>query len=140
MNLCLDRSIKWEERRETDDNIAVIAPDAWKKHGENVRGRLAEYLGSVAVDESKLLNEMAFYADKAAIDEEITRLNSHIPHFRDVLQKGGAVGKQLDFIVQEMNRESNTIGSKCCDIRISECVVALKCTIEKLREQIQNLE
>ena len=139
-NLRLDMLNKLDERRETVDKIAVLAPDAVKKHGEKVRERVAEYLGSVAVDESKFLNEMAFYADKVAIDEEITRLNSHIPHFRDVLQKGGAVGKQLDFIVQEMNRESNTIGSKCCDIRISECVVALKCTIEKLREQIQNLE
>lgn len=139
-NLRLDMLNKLDEMRETVDRIAALAPDAVKKHGEKVRERVAEYLGSVAVDESKFLNEMAFYADKVAIDEEITRLNSHIPHFRDVLQKGGAVGKQLDFIVQEMNRESNTIGSKCCDIRISECVVALKCTIEKLREQIQNLE
>ena len=122
------------------DRVAELAPDTLKQHADKVRERVAEYLKDVSIDEGKFLNEMAFYADKVAVDEELTRLNSHIPHFRAILTKGGAVGKQLDFVVQEMNRESNTIGSKCNDIRVAECVVSLKCTIEKLREQIQNLE
>lgn len=139
-NLARDMLSKLDEMQETVKKVAALAPETLRQHADKVRERVSEYLKDVAVDEGKFLNEMAFFADKVAIDEEITRLNSHIPHFRDILKRGGAVGKQLDFVVQEMNRESNTIGSKCSDIRVAECVVSLKCTIEKLREQIQNLE
>ena len=139
-NLAKDMLAKLDEMQAVVDRVAEFAPDTLKQHADKVRERVAEYLKDVSIDEGKFLNEMAFYADKVAIDEELTRLNSHIPHFRAILTKGGAVGKQLDFVVQEMNRESNTIGSKCNDIRVAECVVSLKCTIEKLREQIQNLE
>ena len=139
-NLAKDMLAKLDEMQVAVDRVAELAPDTLKQHADKVRERVAEYLKDVSIDEGKFLNEMAFYADKVAVDEELTRLNSHIPHFRAILTKGGAVGKQLDFVVQEMNRESNTIGSKCNDIRVAECVVSLKCTIEKLREQIQNLE
>ena len=135
-----DLLAKLDEMQVVVDRVAELAPDTLKQHADKVRERVAEYLKDVSIDEGKFLNEMAFYADKVAVDEELTRLNSHIPPFRAILTKGGAVGKQLDFVVQEMNRESNTIGSKCNDIRVAECVVSLKCTIEKLREQIQNLE
>lgn len=120
--------------------IEKLAPAMTSVHREKVKERVAEYLKDVAIDEEKFLNEMAFYADKVAVDEEITRLKSHIVHFRDIVAKGGAIGKQLDFVVQEMNRESNTTGSKCCDIEVSNLVVALKSEIEKIREQIQNIE
>ena len=94
----------------------------------------------VPLDEDKLLNEVAFFSDRICIDEEITRLHTHISHFKEILKDGGAVGKKLDFIVQEMNRETNTIGSKCNNAQITECVIFLKSEIEKMREQVQNLE
>lgn len=120
--------------------IEKLAPGMTAVHREKVRERVQEYLGGVAVDEEKFINEMAFYADKVAVDEELTRLRSHISHLRAIVEKGGAIGKQLDFVVQEMNREANTTGSKCCDINVANLVVALKSEIEKIREQIQNIE
>lgn len=120
--------------------IEKLAPDMTAVHREKVRERVQEYLAGVSVDEEKFINEMAFYADKVAVDEELTRLKSHIAHLRSIVEKGGAIGKQLDFVVQEMNREANTTGSKCCDINVANLVVALKSEIEKIREQIQNIE
>ena len=120
--------------------IEELAPGMTAVHREKVRERVQEYLDGVAIDEEKFINEMAFYADKVAVDEELTRLNSHIAHLRAIVEKGGAIGKQLDFVVQEMNREANTTGSKCCDINVANLVVALKSEIEKIREQIQNIE
>lgn len=120
--------------------IEKLAPDMTAVHREKVRERVQEYLAGVSVDEEKFINEMAFYADKVAVDEELTRLKSHISHLRSIVEKGGAIGKQLDFVVQEMNREANTTGSKCCDINVANLVVALKSEIEKMREQIQNIE
>lgn len=120
--------------------IEKLAPDMTAVHREKVRERVQEYLADVSVDEEKFINEMAFYADKVAVDEELTRLKSHISHLRSIVEKGGAIGKQLDFVVQEMNREANTTGSKCCDINVANLVVALKSEIEKIREQIQNIE
>ncbi len=120
--------------------IEKLAPGMTAVHREKVRERVQEYLAGVAVDEEKFVNEMAFYADKVAVDEELTRLQSHIAHLRSIVGKGGAIGKQLDFVVQEMNREANTTGSKCCDINVANLVVALKSEIEKIREQIQNIE
>ena len=120
--------------------IEKLAPGMTAAHREKVRERVQEYLAGVSVDEEKFINEMAFYADKVAVDEELTRLKSHIAHLRSIVEKGGAIGKQLDFVVQEMNREANTTGSKCCDINVANLVVALKSEIEKIREQIQNIE
>lgn len=120
--------------------IAKLAPGMTAVHREKVRERVQEYLAGVAIDEEKFINEMAFYVDKVAVDEELTRLKSHISHLRAIVEKGGAIGKQLDFVVQEMNREANTTGSKCCDVNVANLVVALKSEIEKIREQIQNIE
>lgn len=131
---------KTQEVEKLVSEIAKLAPGMTAVHREKVRERVQEYLAGVAIDEEKFINEMAFYADKVAVDEELTRLKSHISHLRAIVEKGGAIGKQLDFVVQEMNREANTTGSKCCDINVANLVVALKSEIEKIREQIQNIE
>ena len=120
--------------------IETLAPNMVKEHFEKVRQRISEMLQDVAVDEARMLNEVAFYSDKVCVDEEIQRLKTHIDHFGQIIKNGGNVGKQLDFIVQEMNREANTCGSKCNNIEISSLVISLKNEIEKVREQIQNIE
>lgn len=120
--------------------IAKRSPEVIGEHKEKLRKRLGEALDGVEVDESKLLNELVFYVDKVGIDEELTRLNAHIKHFNEILLLKEPIGRQIDFLVQEMNRETNTIGSKCNEINISSYVVALKTEIEKVREQIQNIE
>ena len=131
---------KTQEVEKLVSEIAKLAPGMTAVHREKVRERVQEYLAGVAIDEEKFINEMAFYADKVAVDEELTRLKSHISHLRAIVEKGGAIGKQLDFVVQEMSREANTTGSKCCDINVANLVVALKSEIENIREQIQNIE
>ncbi len=120
--------------------IAKRSPEVIGEHKEKLRKRLSDALEGVEVDESKLLNELVFYVDKVGIDEELTRLDAHIKHFNEILLKDEPIGRQIDFLVQEMNRETNTIGSKCNEITISSYVVALKTEIEKVREQIQNIE
>ena len=122
------------------DEVEKLAPVTVEEHKNRMRERITEMLGDVAFDEARLMNEAAFFADKVAVDEEIARLRSHIAHFRDICAAGGALGKKLDFIVQEMNRETNTIGSKCSDSKIAQCVISAKCDIEKEREQVQNAE
>lgn len=122
------------------DEVEKLAPITVEEHKNRMRERITEMLGDVAFDEARLMNEAAFFADKVAVDEEIARLRSHIAHFRDICAAGGALGKKLDFIVQEMNRETNTIGSKCSDSKIAQCVISAKCEIEKVREQVQNVE
>lgn len=122
------------------DEVEKLAPVTVEEHKNRMRERITEMLGDVAFDEARLMNEAAFFADKVAVDEEIARLRSHIAHFRDICASGGALGKKLDFIVQEMNRETNTIGSKCSDSKIAQCVISAKCEIEKVREQVQNVE
>ncbi len=97
-------------------------------------------VGGVEINEQRILTEAAIFADKASIDEEIVRLSSHIAAFRDIIKNEDAVGRKLDFLVQEINRETNTIGSKSQDTKIAHLVVLVKSTIEKIREQIQNLE
>lgn len=122
------------------DDIAKISPEVIAEHKDKLRARLEESLEGVEVDEAKLLNELVFYVDKVGIDEELTRLKAHIKHFYDIMSKNEPVGRQIDFLVQEMNRETNTIGSKCNEINIANRVVMLKTEIEKVREQIQNIE
>ena len=119
--------------------IQELAPIAIDEYRTKLRERVEEYLKETPIDEVKLINEIAFYGDKICTDEEITRLYTHISHFESIVKEGGPIGKKLDFIVQEMNRESNTIGSKCNYAAITEYVVYLKSEIEKIREQIQNL-
>ena len=101
---------------------------------------MQEVLEDQTVDETRILTEAAIYADKICVDEETVRLRSLLGQMEDLLQKGGTVGRKLDFLVQEMNRETNTIGSKCNDLEMTEYVVEIKAHLEKIREQIQNIE
>ena len=101
---------------------------------------MQEVLQNTQIDESRLLTEAAIFADKVAVAEETVRLRSHIAQLREMLSKGGATGRKLDFLIQEFNREANTIGSKCSDIQIARQVVDIKAEIEKIREQVQNIE
>ena len=102
--------------------------------------KLQEVLSSTNIDESRILTEAAIFADKVAVDEETVRLRSHLDQMNAMLTTGGAVGRKLDFLLQEMNREANTIGSKCTDVRLARIVVDIKAELEKIREQTQNIE
>ena len=102
--------------------------------------RMNEVLQNTQIDESRILTEAAIYADKVAVDEETVRLRSHLSQLDHMLGQGGAIGRKLDFLIQEFNREANTIGSKCSDIETEGYVVDIKAEIEKIREQIQNIE
>ena len=102
--------------------------------------KLKEVLANTAIDESRILTEAAIFADKVAVDEETVRLRSHLEQMNNMLTAGGALGRKLDFLLQEMNREANTIGSKCTDVRLARIVVDIKAELEKIREQTQNIE
>ena len=102
--------------------------------------KLKEVLANTAIDESRILTEAAIFADKVAVDEETVRLRSHLEQMNNMLTAGGAIGRKLDFLLQEMNRESNTIGSKCTDVKLARIVVDIKAELEKIREQTQNIE
>ncbi len=102
--------------------------------------KLREVLANTSIDESRILTEAAIFADKVAVDEETVRLRSHLEQMNSMLTTGGAIGRKLDFLLQEMNRESNTIGSKCTDVRLARIVVDIKAELEKIREQTQNIE
>jgi uncharacterized protein (TIGR00255 family) len=120
--------------------IATRAPMVSEEHKQKLLERITQALSGVEIDESRILQEAAIFADKCNIDEELTRLNSHISQFRKICETSNDVGKKLDFLVQEFNREANTICSKSNDIRLTDNALALKCEIEKIREQIQNIE
>lgn len=105
-----------------------------------LEAKMADVLQNTQIDQSRILTEAAIFADKVAVDEETVRLRSHISQLRQMLEAGGAVGRKLDFLIQEFNREANTIGSKCNDIETTRHVVDIKAEIEKIREQIQNIE
>ena len=107
---------------------------------ERLYAKIKETLGDKDIDEQRILTEVAIFADKVAIDEETVRLRSHISQFRGLIKSDEPVGRKLDFLVQELNREVNTIGSKANDLTITKMVVDLKAEIEKIREQIQNIE
>ena len=105
-----------------------------------LEAKLREVLENTAIDESRILTEAAIFADKVAVDEETVRLRSHLKQMNTMLSSGGAVGRKLDFLLQEMNREANTIGSKCTDVNLARIVVDIKAELEKIREQTQNIE
>ena len=105
-----------------------------------LENKLKEVLASTTIDESRILTEAAIFADKVAVDEETVRLRSHLKQMNTMLDGGGAVGRKLDFLLQEMNRETNTIGSKCSDVNLARIVVDIKAELEKIREQTQNIE
>ncbi len=125
------------------EKVAFIeerSPETVKAYRERLEQKIKELIGDTQVDEQRLLTETAIFADKIAVAEETVRLKSHIGQFCKLLDSGEPVGRKLDFIVQEMNREANTIGSKAQDMEIAHTVVDIKSEIEKIREQIQNIE
>ena len=116
------------------------SPRTVAEYRARLESKMAEVLGTAGIDENRILQEAAIFADHIAVDEETVRLRSHIGQMRDMLNEAGSVGRKLDFLVQEMNREVNTIGSKVQDVGITAVVVEMKSEIEKIREQIQNIE
>ena len=120
--------------------IRERAPFVVKEYKEKLENRLSELIDLQRLDPARIAAEVALFADKCSIEEELARLNSHITQMRDMLEKGSPVGKKADFLIQEMNREVNTIGAKASDLEITKNVVELKSEVEKLREQIQNIE
>lgn len=121
-----------------EERAARYVTDYREKLTQRLRTVLEEY--SVELDPQRVLTECAIYADKTAVDEELVRLRSHCKAFEEIFRKDEPVGRKLDFLLQEMNRETNTIGSKCCDAETAAIVVDMKCLLEKIREQVQNLE
>lgn len=122
------------------DEIEVLSPQTVQAYRQRLQAKLQEILESRQIDEARILTEAAIFADKVAVDEEVVRLRSHIRSLEEIFTAGGAVGRKLDFLVQEFNREANTIGSKCSDMAVTKLVVELKSEIEKMREQVQNIE
>ncbi len=116
------------------------SPQTVNDYRTRLEAKMREILQNTQIDEGRLLTEAAIFADKVAVDEETVRLHSHLGQLRELLGTGGAVGRKLDFLIQEFNREANTIGSKCSDVEITRRVVDMKAEIEKIREQVQNLE
>lgn len=138
--LCTDILSKLDTIEQMVGTVEARSPETVAEYREKLLARMTEVLGEAGIDESRILQEAAIYADKVAVDEETVRLRSHIAQFRDMLAGGSPVGRQLDFLVQEMNREINTTGSKCADSEIAKTVIAMKAELEKIREQIQNIE
>ena len=120
--------------------IEERAPQSVAEYREKLEARIREYLGGVEPDEGRLLTEVALFADRVAIDEETVRLRSHFAQLEGMLIEGVPVGRKLDFLVQEMNREANTVGSKTNDLETTKKVVEIKAELEKIREQVQNIE
>jgi uncharacterized protein (TIGR00255 family) len=121
------------------NELEKLAPSVVEQHRERIEKRLTEYV-SGKIDDNRILTEVALFADKADISEELTRIHSHIHQFSETLKASGPIGRKLDFLVQELNREANTIGSKANNGDIAKNVVELKSIIEKLKEQVQNIE
>ena len=116
------------------------SPQTVAAYRQRLESKMQEVLQSTTIDESRILTEAAIFADKIAVDEETVRLRSHIAQLRAMLQSDEPVGRKLDFLIQEVNRECNTIGSKCNDLTIAQDVVNMKAEVEKIREQVQNME
>jgi uncharacterized protein (TIGR00255 family) len=120
--------------------VETRSPQIVEEYRHRLEAKLREVLEEKALDEHRMVTEAAIFADRTAVDEETVRLRSHISQFRQMLDGGSPVGRKLDFLIQEFNRESNTIGSKCNDATLARVVVDLKSEIEKIREQVQNIE
>ena len=120
--------------------VEARSPETVKEYREKLYQKMCEVLERPSVDEQRILLEAAVYADKVAVDEETVRLRSHVAQMRALLETGSPIGRKMDFLIQEFNREANTIGSKCADSAITRTVIELKSEIEKIREQIQNIE
>ncbi len=120
--------------------VETRSPERVKEYCEKLLARMQEVLADTSIDETRILTEAAIYADKTAVDEETVRLRSHLHQMDGMLKETQPIGRKLDFLVQEMNREANTIGSKANDVTLARIVVDIKSEIEKIREQIQNIE
>lgn len=141
--LAEDILLKIDDLERSRESLMLRAPLVPEEYRLRLDMRITELLGSrkgEIMDPARLAGEIALFADKCAIDEELVRLHSHLSQFREALKAGGVVGKKLDFIVQEINREINTVGSKANDIEITNLVIGMKSELEKIREQIQNIE
>lgn len=121
-------------------SVEERSPETVSEYRQRLYKKMSEVLENTALDEARILTEAAIFADKVAVDEETVRLRSHIEQMRGMIKTGSPIGRKMDFLIQEFNRESNTIGSKCSDSSIAKTVIELKSEIEKIREQIQNIE
>ena len=144
---CTEGAALDKDLRSRGDTIRSLGAQVEQGNAQTVidyrarlEAKLKEVLANTAIDESRILTEAAIFADKVAVDEETVRLRSHLQQMDTMLTTGGAVGRKLDFLLQEMNREANTIGSKCTDVRLARIVVDIKAELEKIREQTQNIE
>ena len=135
-----DLQIKLQNIRTLAEQIEELSASNAQDYAQRLNKRLEELLGDNRLDEQRLHQEVAIFADRIAIDEELVRLDTHIQNMSDYMNLPGEIGKKLDFFIQELNREVNTIGSKSAQADIAKLVVAAKCEIEKLREQVQNIE
>ena len=132
--------LKLDDMQHLADFIESMMPSIIAEYKAKLNDRVSEFLENSSIDENRIAAEVTIFSDKTAIDEELVRLKTHIQNMRDILMKGGDVGRNLDFLAQEMNRESNTILSKSNNIDITNCGIELKTCIEKIREQVQNIE
>lgn len=139
-NLKRDLLAKLDEMQKCVDFIEERSPQIIAEYRQRLEDKVRELLGERTLDEGRIVTEVTIYADKICVDEELVRLRSHIGSVKKALQDGGSIGRKLDFVAQEMNREANTILSKSNDLGVSNCGIELKTTIEKVREQIQNIE
>ncbi len=139
-NLADDLIAKLDGMLEHVSFIEERSPQMIDEYRRKLTDKVRELLGDATVDETRILTEVTIFADKVCVDEELVRLRSHIETMKQSLMEGGSIGRKLDFIAQEMNREANTILSKANDLTISNCGIELKTEIEKVREQIQNIE
>lgn len=135
-----DILLKNQKIKEITDKIKERAPFVVDEYKEKLNARLAELMDKNVIDEQRIAAEITIYSDRCCIDEELTRMYSHIKQLESILESNGSIGRKLDFLVQEMNREANTTASKSSDITITNAAIELKTEIEKIREQIQNLE
>ena len=136
----LDISGRLDVIEESVSKIEQLSPETTKAYRERLTNKLHEVLENSNIDEARILTEAAIFSEKIAVDEETVRLRSHLNQLRSFLDSKEPIGRKLDFLVQEVNREINTIGSKAQDLTITRIVVDLKSEVEKIREQIQNIE
>ncbi len=141
-NICRDLEAKADSIKQKVNEIEKLSENETAAYREKLEAKLRDMLSDnrIVFDENRILTECAIFADKIAIDEELVRLRSHFDGFAEILCSDEPAGRKLDFLVQEMNRETNTIGSKCQNASIARLVVDIKCDLEKIREQIQNIE
>ena len=139
-NIKQDLLIRIERVKNLVDKIAENSKGIVEEYVSKLEKRVKEILKNDVVDENRIAQEAVIYADKTSIEEELTRLNSHIVQFKELVNSDGPVGKKLDFMIQEMNRETNTIGSKAGSGEITKEVIDLKVELEDIREQVQNIE